>query len=185
MDYRDLARQKAAEYGIPEDLFLGLLQQESGFNPGTISPAGAIGLGQLMPGTARDLGVDPYDPAQNLDGAARYLRAQLDRFGSPELALAAYNAGPGAVERYGAIPPYDETQKYVAAILGGVQRGDAPVGYAGATRPPAPPVGRPERPSGDDRNALAESRPRRPRGNYLDPAAFMIETQPVNYLKFT
>lgn len=181
MDYRDLARQKAEEYGIPEALFLGLVNQESRFNPNAISPAGAIGLGQLMPGTARDLGVDPYDPVQNLDGAARYLRAQLDRFGDPRLALAAYNAGPGAVARYGGIPPYDETQNYVAAILGG----GAQMARAGGPATPAPVTAPAERRSGDDGNTLARAEPRRPRVNYLDPAAFMIETQPVNYLKFT
>ncbi|MES2434828.1 MAG: lytic transglycosylase domain-containing protein [Pseudomonadota bacterium] len=99
-----------------ESWFTRLIRQESGFRQDTVSPKGAIGLGQLMPGTAEGLGVDPYDVAENLDGSARYLLAQLDRFGSMELALAAYNAGPEAVAKYGGVPPYAETRAYVAAI---------------------------------------------------------------------
>lgn len=114
----DLARAAASRHGIPEDLFLRLVTQESGWNPNAISRAGAIGLAQLMPDTARDLGVDPDVPSQNLDGGARYLAAQYRSFGSWRLALAAYNAGPEAVERHGGIPPYDETQNYVRIILG-------------------------------------------------------------------
>jgi hypothetical protein len=118
MDYRALAEQIAIEEGLDPDLFLKLVQAESSFNPNAGSSAGAIGLAQLMPGTAAELGVDPYDPEQNLRGGARYLKQQLDRFGDPALALAAYNAGPGAVEEYGGIPPYAETQGYVQKILG-------------------------------------------------------------------
>lgn len=112
------AREMARRHAIPEDLFLRLVQQESGWHAGAVSPKGAIGLAQLMPETARHLGVDPRDPTQNLEGGARYLRTQYERFGSWDLALAAYNAGPEAVEQYGGIPPYAETQGYVRAIRG-------------------------------------------------------------------
>lgn len=119
MDYRAEAQRIAIEEGVDPDLFLRLVRQESGFRPQVVSSAGAIGLAQLMPGTAEELGVDPRDPIQNLRGGARYLRQQLDTFGDPVLALAAYNAGPGAVRRYGGVPPFRETQGYVRAILGG------------------------------------------------------------------
>lgn len=118
MDYRELARQIAQEEGVDPDLFTRLVEAESGFRPNVTSSAGAYGLAQLMPGTAQELGVDPRDPAQNLRGGARYLRQQLDRFGDTSLALAAYNAGPGRVQQYGGIPPFEETQNYVARILG-------------------------------------------------------------------
>lgn len=90
---------------------------ESAFNPDALSQVGAIGLGQLMPDTARILGVDPTDPFENLHGSARYLLAQLERFGSPELALAAYNAGPEAVAAYSGIPPYRETIGHVRRVM--------------------------------------------------------------------
>ncbi len=109
----------AAKNGVDPALLRALVRQESGFDPAARSSAGAVGLTQLMPGTAASLGVDPTDPAQALDGGARYLRQQLDRFGGDErLALAAYNAGPGAVARAGGIPPYAETQQYVERVLG-------------------------------------------------------------------
>ena len=113
-----LARAAARKHGVPEDLFLRLVQQESGWNTNARSIKGAIGLAQLMPQTARALGVDPHDVQQNLDGGARYLRTQYGKFGDWRLALAAYNAGPGAVEQYGGIPPYRETQNYVKVIWG-------------------------------------------------------------------
>jgi soluble lytic murein transglycosylase-like protein len=116
--YLAVAKAAANKYDIPEDLFLRLIQQESGWNPNAVSPKGATGLAQLMPATARVLGVDIGDPEQNLDGGARYLRAMYDKFGSWRLALAAYNAGPAAVEQHGGIPPYAETKAYVIAILG-------------------------------------------------------------------
>ncbi len=102
-------------YNLDPRLVVALIVVESGFQPRARSRAGALGLGQLMPATARSLGVDPYDPAQNLYGTIRYLRGNLDRFGwdNLHLALAAYNAGRGAVERYEGIPPYDETRWYV------------------------------------------------------------------------
>ena len=116
--YLQMARSAASRYGIPSGLFLRLVQQESGWNPRAVSPKGAIGLAQLMPQTARVLGVDPHDPAENLEGGARYLRQQYDRFGNWRLALAAYNAGPEAVERHGGVPPYRETRNYVRVIYG-------------------------------------------------------------------
>lgn len=114
----DVARAAARRHAIPEDLFLRLVQRESGWNPDAVSPKGATGLAQLMPDTATLLRVAIDDPAQNLDGGARYLRMMHDRFGSWRLALAAYNAGPEAVQRHGGIPPYAETEGYVLAILG-------------------------------------------------------------------
>lgn len=116
--YLDVARAAARKHNIPEDLFLRLVHQESRWNPGAVSHKGAIGLAQLMPGTADLLRVDPNDPQQNLDGGARYLRMMYDKFGDWTLALAAYNAGPGAVERHNGIPPFRETQDYVRIILG-------------------------------------------------------------------
>lgn len=115
---RDVARTAARRHGVPEDLFLRLVQQESGWNVAAVSTKGAMGLAQLMPGTARLLGVDPRDPVQNLEGGARYLKAQYNKFGNWPHALAAYNAGPGAVEKYRGIPPYAETRNYVRVIWG-------------------------------------------------------------------
>ncbi len=116
--YLVMARNAARQNGVPEDLFLRLIQQESGWNPNARSHKGALGLAQLMPQTASRLGVDPYDVAQNLDGGARYLQMQYSAFGNWPLALAAYNAGPGAVQRHNGIPPYNETQNYVRIIWG-------------------------------------------------------------------
>ena len=108
----------AKRNGIDPALLAGLIKQESGFNPHAGSAAGAQGLTQLMPGTARGLGVtNPFDPAQSIEGGARYLKQQLDHFGGDVArALAAYNAGPGAVQRYGGVPPYAETQNYVRRV---------------------------------------------------------------------
>ena len=114
----DVARAAARKHNVPEDLFLRLVQQESGWNPNAQSHKGAMGLAQLMPQTARALGVNPRDPRQNLEGGARYLRRQYEAFGNWRLALAAYNAGPGAVEKYNGIPPYQETRNYVRVIWG-------------------------------------------------------------------
>lgn len=113
-----LVQEAATEYGVDAGLVKAVLMSESGGNPGATSSAGAMGLMQLMPGTARSLGVeDPYDPRQNVFGGARYLRGLIDRLGSPELAVAAYNAGPGAVAKYNGIPPYPETQHYVSTVM--------------------------------------------------------------------
>jgi soluble lytic murein transglycosylase-like protein len=113
-----MAEAAARKYGVPVNLFNRLVQQESAWNPRARSPVGAIGLAQLMPQTARGLGVNPHDPKQNLDGGARYLKQQYRKFGTWRLALAAYNAGPGAVEKYAGVPPYRETRNYVKKILG-------------------------------------------------------------------
>lgn len=117
-EYLELARAAARRHGVPEDLFLRLVQQESGWNPKARSHKGAMGLAQLMPGTAEYLGVDPDDPRQNLEGGARYLAEQYRTFGSWRLALAAYNAGPEAVRRHGGVPPFKETKDYVRIIWG-------------------------------------------------------------------
>lgn len=120
---KQIAQSAAQEFNLDEDIFMALISTESAWNPNAVSPKGAKGLAQLMPNTARALGVaDPFDPVQNLRGGARFLRQMLDQFGSYELALAAYNAGPGAVRRYNGIPPYAETQNYVRKILGEVNR---------------------------------------------------------------
>lgn len=131
--YDSLVQAAAQRNGIDPALLHGLIQQESGFDPSAGSSAGAQGLCQLMPGTAASLGVsDPLDPIQSIEGGARYLKQQLAAFGGdPQLALAAYNAGPGAVRRYGGVPPYAETQAYVQKVLG----------YANAYRSSQPALG--------------------------------------------
>ena len=119
LQYTAKINDLAQRYGLSPALLEAVVWQESRWRETAVSPAGARGLAQLMPGTARYLGVDPDDPMQNLEGGARYLREQLDRFdGDLEKALAAYNAGPGRVERAGGIPNIRETQNYVASILG-------------------------------------------------------------------
>ena len=117
-NYRTAAVAAAKKYGVPTNVFLALVQKESQGNPNAVSPAGAMGLTQLMPDTAKAMGVsDPHDPLQALDGGARYLKQQLDKFGSVPLALAAYNAGPGNVMKYGGVPPFKETQNYVSTVM--------------------------------------------------------------------
>ncbi len=119
MQWRTRVGELAAKYDISPTLLEALVWQESRWNTGARSPVGARGLAQLMPGTARQLGVNPHDPSANLEGGARYLRMQLDTFGGDvEKALAAYNAGPGRVAKANGIPRIRETQDYVAAILG-------------------------------------------------------------------
>jgi len=116
--YLDMARAAARRHGVPEDLFLRLVQQESGWRANAKSHKGALGLAQLMPATARTLRVNPRVPSENLDGGARYLRQQYETFRSWRLALAAYNAGPAAVHKHGGVPPYRETRNYVRKIWG-------------------------------------------------------------------
>ena len=123
-------------YNLSPDLLKAVAKAESGFRPYAVSPAGAMGIMQLMPGTARGLGVtDPYDPEQNIMGGAKYLKQLLDQFGEVSLALAAYNAGANNVTKYGGIPPFDETQNYVRAVLGYLGGGNITAGsvaYSGS-----------------------------------------------------
>jgi soluble lytic murein transglycosylase-like protein len=132
----------AAQYGIDPAVLKGLIKQESGFNPDAGSPAGAQGLTQLMPGTASAMGVtNLHDPAQSIDGGAHYLKMQLDRFGGDySKALAAYNAGPGAVQRYGGVPPYSETQNYVKNVLGFAQQYRQDGGHAATSQSQSTPT---------------------------------------------
>ena len=117
-DFSDFIRQAAQKYSLPENLITSVIKQESNFNSSAVSHAGAMGLMQLMPGTARLLGVqDGFDPEQNIMGGAKYLRQMLDQFGNVETALAAYNSGPGNIRKYGGIPPFKETEQYVAKVL--------------------------------------------------------------------
>lgn len=118
----------AAQYGVPVALLRELIRAESGFQPNVTSPAGAQGIAQLMPATSASLGVNPFDPAASIGAAAHLLSSYLTQYGgSVDKALAAYNAGPGAVQQYGGVPPYPETRSYVSRIM-------AAAGYsAGAT----------------------------------------------------
>ena len=115
--YADLFSRAASRHGVDASLLAAVANQESGFDSKAVSPAGAQGLMQFMPATAKGLGVSALDPASAIDGAARYLSSLTDQFGSTELALAAYNAGPGTVTRYGGVPPFPETQNYVRAVM--------------------------------------------------------------------
>jgi hypothetical protein len=115
--YADLFTRAGARHGVDASLLAAVASQESSFNASAVSPAGAQGLMQFMPATAEGLGVNALDPTSAIDGAARYLSSLTKQFGSTELALAAYNAGPGTVSRHGGIPPYPETQSYVRAVM--------------------------------------------------------------------
>ena len=128
-DLQTYARQAAQRNGVDPDIFQRQIQQESGFNPGAQSPAGAQGIAQFMPATAQGMGVDPSDPYASLDGAARLMKQNLDRYGGDySRALAAYNAGPGNVDKYGGVPPFAETQTYIKNILGGVGQAATNIG---------------------------------------------------------
>jgi soluble lytic murein transglycosylase-like protein len=126
--FESLIEEHSARHGVSADLVRAVIQAESAFDPLARSPKGAMGLMQLMPATAAELGVqNPYDADENISGGVAYLKSLLVRYdGNEELALAAYNAGPAAVEKYGAVPPYKETRNYVAKIIG----------TAGAVAPP-------------------------------------------------
>ena len=138
----NMIRHAALKYNVDPVLLTSLIGQESSFNQNAVSPAGAVGYGQLMPDTAAELGVDPYDPEQNIDGSARYLRQMLDsNGGNVKLALAAYNAGQGAVNQYGGIPPYAETQDYVSSVMSGYRDNLATDGAL-----PTPPANNPYKP---------------------------------------
>lgn len=118
-NYENIIQQAASQFNLPDRLISSIIQHESNFNSQAVSHAGAQGLMQLMPGTAKFLGVNnSFDPEQNITGGARYLRQMLNQFnGNIEHALAAYNAGPGNVKKYGGIPPFKETQNYVNKVL--------------------------------------------------------------------
>lgn len=134
-DLQAYASATAAKYGVRPELVLATMQQESGGRPDAVSPKGARGPMQLMPATAKGLGVDADNPYQNIEGGVRYLRRQLDDFGGDErLALAAYNAGPGAVRKHGGVPPFAETQNYVTTILRGAPNADDLSGVDPGTR---------------------------------------------------
>lgn len=134
MDYSELAARYARQYGLDPEIFVRQMVQESGLNPDAVSPKGAVGIAQVMPATARDPGFgvrpisDRNDPEESLRFGAEYMRALLDKYGDYGLALAAYNAGPGAVDKAGGIPPFQETQNYVRAILGGKAQPSIPGG---------------------------------------------------------
>lgn len=134
INYRRLARQKAKKYGINPDYFERQIGAESGFNPRAGSPKGARGIAQIMPGTARGWGVNPNDPVASLDAAAKNMSRYLRAYGGDwRKALAAYNAGPGAVQKYGGVPPFAETKNYIAKIIGGGNAKNVGARAGGAT----------------------------------------------------
>lgn len=126
-DYDPVIQRTARMHGLPPALVKAVIRAESNFDPAARSHKGAIGLMQLMPGTAREMGVeDPWEAEENVRGGTRYLRTMVNRYGDVKLALAAYNAGPDAVDRYGGVPPYRETQEYVQRVLAYYRKYDGP-----------------------------------------------------------
>ncbi|RLA86295.1 MAG: hypothetical protein DRG31_00665 [Deltaproteobacteria bacterium] len=151
LPFLDLIKKLSSKYGIPAEIILSIIKVESDFDPGALSPKGAMGLMQLMPSTAQALGVrDPFDPKENLEAGVRYLRGLLDRFGDLVLALAAYNAGPEAVRQHGGVPPFPETEKYISKILSYLRQFSAMLFHRGqdpkVTPQEAPAEGRPQIP---------------------------------------
>ncbi len=144
--YDQIIEKHAAYYQVPSQLVRAVIQVESGFNPRAVSAKGAMGLMQLMPATAVEMGVrNPFDPNENIRGGVAYLRHLLNRYGSQQLALAAYNAGPEVVDRYGSrVPPYAETRKYVAQVgsAAGRARVVPPVAQSAAAAPASAPARR-------------------------------------------
>ena len=131
-DLNALIQDQAGEQGVDANLVKAVIAQESGFNPGAVSKTGAEGLMQLMPGTAEGLGVDnAFDPAQNVAGGVKYLKNQISKYHSVPLALAAYNAGPGAVDKFGGVPPYAETKNYVNRVMSLYQKYGSESGSGG------------------------------------------------------
>jgi hypothetical protein len=191
-----LINKYAGAYGVDPALVRAVMRNESGFNAGAVSPKGAQGLMQLMPGTAALMGVrDPFDPEQNIAGGVGYLRRCLDRFGhNVPLAVAAYNAGPEAVARYCAVPPYQETQLFVNNVLGtyGAYNGKPGLGAPNpAVKPTAAPAVRPPK-AGKVAMAKAEvaaeksrdkDAPRRPKAKIIEVRSHKTRTKAISILR--
>ena len=162
-DIENLITKHSNMNNLDPSLVKAVVQAESNFNPNAVSSVGAQGLMQLMPSTAKNLGVnDSFDPEQNIAGGTTYLKKMIDRFGSVPLALAAYNAGPGAVEKFGGVPPYKETQNYVNKIMTNVKSQKEMTGlnkYKQVALPEAPPINIPDNVSGKELLGLQLSPP--------------------------
>lgn len=171
-DLEDHASSEAQRLGVDPSLALRVMDQESRGNPDAVSPRGARGPMQLMPDTAKELGVDPTDPYQNITGGITYLKQQMDAFKDPRLALAAYNAGPGAVQKYGGVPPFKETQAYVRAIMGD----------AAPAQPQAParmPVQAPQMPAGGVQRPVAAQVAAKPAPGIMDDLKATLLGHPI------